>query len=295
MRYTSHGSIGNLAYVPREVLDELEIVYGDVRDPDSMTDAIHGQDVVYHLAALVGIPYSYDAPRSYTDTIVRGTQNVLDACLRLDTGRLVCTSTSEVYGTAHYTPIDEAHPLQAQSPYAASKIAADKLCEAYHLSFGLPVVVVRPFNTYGPRQSARAIIPTIIGQILSRAPEIRLGNLSPKRDLLFVEDTVAGFVRAGKAPEDVLGRVFNLGTGESRSIGELAWLLKRLCASEAVLAQDEARMRPDGSEVENLVCDATRAIEQLGWKANVSFQDGLTRTASWFADHPETWKTGYTR
>lgn len=242
-------------------------------------------EVVYHLAALIAIPYSYRAPRSYVDTNVSGTLNVLEAARSLGTGRVVVTSTSEVYGTARTVPIGEAHPLQGQSPYSASKIGADKLAESYHLSFELPVVTLRPFNTFGPRQSARAVIPTIITQLAAGARTVNLGNLSPTRDFSYVRDTVAAFLAVGAAPAaSVVGRVLNSGTGTEISIGDLAETIARLMDRDIELHQDEERFRPDASEVMRLVCDSSALRAATGWSPQWSLEDGLRETIGWFTD-----------
>lgn len=280
VRYNSRGSWGHLDSLRADAPPNFEVQLGDVTDPDFVRRLVVDCDAVFHLAALIGIPYSYHAPSSYVSTNVVGTLNILEACRHAHTKRIILTSTSEVYGTAHYTPIDEAHPLQGQSPYSASKIAADKLGEAYHCSFDLPVVVLRPFNTYGPRQSARAIIPTVLTQALTGANEIRLGNLTPRRDLTFVADTVRAFVLAVDAP-GIEGQVIHFGQGTSVSIEELAALCLKAVGSSARIVADEQRQRPDKSEVELLLCDPTRARELLGWSPSVSLQDGLRITAEY--------------
>lgn len=263
----------------------IEIVAGDVRDRDSVRKAMRDIDVVFHLAALIAIPYSYDAPESYVRTNVDGTVNVLQAARELGTARVVHTSTSEVYGTACYVPIDERHPLQAQSPYAASKIGADKLAEAFHLSFGVPVVTVRPFNTFGPRQSARAVIPTIVTQCLTRKV-VRLGNVHPTRDLNYVTNMVEGFMLAGASP-DAVGRTINLGTGRDFSIGDLAHLIAKMMGREVVVEADSERQRPETSEVDRLVADNTLARTLLGWMPAVDLHEGLARTIEWIRTHQE--------
>ncbi len=245
-QYNSFGSWGWLDRLSQETLGSVDVVLGDVRDAGSVLDFLGDADVVYHLAALIAIPYSYRAPRSYVDTNVSGTLNVLEAARTLGTGRVVVTSTSEVYGTARSVPISEEHPLQGQSPYAASKIGADKLAESYHLSFELPVVTLRPFNTFGPRQSARAVIPTIITQLAAGERRVNLGNLAPTRDFCYVRDTVAAFLAVGAAPAgDVVGRVLNAGTGIETSIGDLAETIARLMDRDIELNQEDQRFRPD--------------------------------------------------
>jgi NDP-hexose 4,6-dehydratase len=283
--YNSFGSWGWLESLPRDVLDQVEVVLGDVRDARSVSELIEGADVVFHLAALIAIPYSYRAPRSYVETNVGGTLNCLEAARSLATPRLVITSTSEVYGTARTVPIAESHPLQGQSPYSASKIGADKLAESYHLSFDLPVVTLRPFNTYGPRQSARAVIPTIITQLAAGKDRIDLGNLAPTRDFCFVRDTVAAFVAAGMAPaEHVVGRVLNAGTGVETSIGDLARTIARLMGREVELVQHDERFRPEASEVMRLICDSSQLRQATGWEPRWTLDDGLRETIDWFSD-----------
>lgn len=286
VHYNALGTWGWLDSSP--LRDEMEIVPGDICDRDSVGRAMRGVEIVFHLAALIAIPYSYHAPASYVRTNVEGTLNVLQAAREQGVERVVHTSTSEVYGTARYVPIDESHPLQGQSPYSASKIGADKLAEAFHLSFGLPVVTLRPFNTFGPRQSARAVIPTIITQALT-GPEIRLGNLSPTRDLNFVLDTVEGFVRAAASPEAV-GRTVNIGTGREISIGELAHLILELMGKELPIVCEEERVRPEGSEVERLCADNRLARELLGWQPRYTLEEGLRRTIAWMEAHLERYR-----
>jgi dTDP-glucose 4,6-dehydratase len=258
----------------------MEIIFGDIRDRDSVRSSMKDIEIVFHLAALIGIPYSYRAPVSYVQTNIEGTLNVLQSALELGVGRIVHTSTSEVYGTAIYVPINEAHPLQAQSPYSATKIGADKLTESFRLSFKLPVVIVRPFNTFGPRQSSRAVIPTIIGQCLS-GRRVQLGNLRPTRDLNYVSNTVAGFLLAGSAP-NAIGRTINLGSGREISVGDLAVLIAGLTDTSVELCCDEERMRPEESEVERLLADSSLARKLLGWEPAVTLEQGLIRTIEWF-------------
>lgn len=284
VRYNSRGSWGHLESVAPELRAGLEVRLGDVTDPYLVRDLVAGCDVVYHLAALIGIPYSYNAPASYVATNVQGTLNVLEACRQARVPRLVITSTSEVYGTARYAPIDEAHPLQAQSPYAASKIAADKLAESYFCSFDLPVVTLRPFNTYGPRQSARAVIPTVITQALAGVEEIRLGNLDPRRDLTFVEDTARAFVLAGEA-QGIEGETIHFGQGQAVSVGELAQRCLDVVGSSARIVSVAERQRPDKSEVGLLLCDASKASRLLGWAPQVPLDEGLRRVAEYLRGH----------
>lgn len=264
-------------------LKEIEVMAGDITDRDSVRRAVEGVDIVFHLAALIAIPYSYHAPASYVRANVEGTLNVLQTARDAGTERVVQTSTSEVYGTARYVPIDEAHPLQGQSPYSASKIGADKMAEAFHLSFNLPVVTVRPFNTFGPRQSARAVIPTIISQCLA-GDHLRLGNLSPTRDLNYVANTVDGFLLAATA-DGAVGLTINLGSGREISIEELAHLIARLMNKQIRIESDEPRIRPEGSEVERLLADYTLATKILGWLPKISLEEGLKRTIEWMEQH----------
>ncbi len=268
----------------------LDIVAGDITDRDSVCHAMAGTEVVFHLAALIAIPYSYRAPASYVQTNVMGTLHVLQAARERGIERLVHTSTSEVYGTARYAPIDEAHPLQGQSPYSASKIGADKLAEAFACSFDLPVVTVRPFNTFGPRQSARAVIPTIISQCLTGVP-IQLGSIHPTRDMNYVTDTVDGFVRAASAP-DAVGQTINIGSGREISIGALAELIGRLAGRCVQIESDSQRLRPVKSEVERLLADNRRAREVLGWSPTVGLEEGLQRTIDWVGNHLGRYRAG---
>jgi dTDP-glucose 4,6-dehydratase len=281
IRYTSTGSRGWLERSP--VRDDVEFVAGDICDDRILEGAAKGVDVVFHLAALIGIPYSYRAPRSYVRTNVEGTLTVLEAALRGGASRVVHTSTSEVYGTALTVPIAESHPLQAQSPYSASKASADMLATAFHRSFGLDVAIVRPFNTYGPRQSIRAVIPTIITQALAGGP-IRLGHLSPTRDFTYVLDTVDGFVRAAEAA-GAAGQVVNLGSGREISVGDLAARIQALMGTSARIETDAVRERPATSEVERLCADASRARTLLNWTPRESLDAGLTKTIAWMRDH----------
>ncbi len=288
VRYNGRGDRGNLEFVPRDVLDAVEVIAGDVTDPYFVRGAVKGCEQVFHLAALIAIPFSYIAPRNVFDVNVMGTLHVAQACL--DHGAsMVHTSTSEVYGTAQTVPIAETHPRVGQSPYAASKIGADQCVLSFQRSFGLRVVTVRPFNTYGPRQSARAVIPTIIAQALTR-DSIRLGSLHTTRDLNYVGDTVDGFMAAGRAVDSVAGRDFNLGTGREISVGDLATKIFALLGKNGVVEQDPARMRPAGSEVERLVADSTLANRDLGWTPRVSFDEGLGRTIDHVRVHLERYR-----
>ena len=289
VRYNSRNSHGNIELLPARIRSSIDVVAGDIQDPFFVRSAVSGVDTVFHLAALIGIPYSYVAAAHYANVNVLGTLNVLQASLDEGVNRVVQTSTSETYGTARYVPIDENHPLQGQSPYSASKIGADKLAESYHLSFELPVVTVRPFNTFGPRQSARAVIPTVASQALAGFPQIRLGSLTPVRDLTYVDDTARGFLAAARTDEAV-GRVINLGRGTGISIGDLAAKILELCGSDANVACDETRVRPAASEVMELVCDNRVAKELLDWQPHVSLEEGLNRVIAFIRDHQELYK-----
>jgi NAD dependent epimerase/dehydratase len=285
VRYNSASAIGNLTFLQPELRDGLTIAAGNIEDSDFVFRAMEGQDIVLHLAALIAIPYSYVAPRSYIRTNVEGTLNVLEAARRLGTERVVHTSTSEVYGTALRTPIDEEHPLQGQSPYSASKIGADKIAESYFRSFDTPVVIIRPFNTFGPRQSARAFIPTIISQALSR-DAVHLGALTPQRDMTYVADTVDGFLRAAITP-GILGETINLGTGETYSIGEFATRILGLMGCGKPIVHDMARDRPEKSEVKKLVSDNRKAARLMRWKPATPLDDGLLKAIEFVSAHPE--------
>lgn len=281
--YNSFNSLGWLDSFPKDKLKKIDVCLGDIRDPNVVREATAGIDVVFHLAALIGIPFSYHAPESYVDTNVKGTLNVLQSCRDNGVGRVLVTSTSEVYGTALYVPIDEKHPRQAQSPYSATKIAADSLADSYYRSFGLPVTIVRPFNTFGPRQSARAVIPTIISQIISGSGEIRLGNTSPKRDLVYVKDVVDAFARIAGSKK-TLGEEINIATQRSISIGDLAKKIISMTGSRAKIVSDRKRFRPRKSEVENLLGSASKIKRLTGWRARYSLEEGLRETISWFSD-----------
>ncbi|MBI5397719.1 MAG: GDP-mannose 4,6-dehydratase [Verrucomicrobia bacterium] len=291
VHYNSRGGWGHLADTPAELRARLEVRLGDVTDAFLIRDLAVDCEVVYHLAALIGIPYSYHAPASYVATNTVGTLNVLEACRHARVRRVIITSTSEVYGTARFTPMTEDHPLQAQSPYAASKIAADKIAESYHCAFGLPVVILRPFNTYGPRQSARAVIPTVLTQALAGATEISLGNLDPKRDLTFVEDTARAFLLAADAP-GIEGHHIHFGQGAAVSIGELARRALAAVGSQARIAVAAERQRPGTSEVELLLCNASKAKRLLGWEPRVGLDDGLRRTADYLRPRLDQYHAG---
>jgi NAD dependent epimerase/dehydratase len=293
VRYNSSSSIGNLHFLSEDLRRKLKVISGNIEDSDFVFRAMEGQDIVLHLAALIAIPYSYVAPRSYVRTNIEGTLNVLEAARRLGTGRVVHTSTSEVYGTARRTPIDEDHPLQGQSPYSASKIGADKIADSYYLSFDTPVVVLRPFNTFGPRQSARAFIPTIISQALVR-DEIHLGSLTPQRDMTFVADTVEGFILAGTMP-GIEGETINLGTGETYSIGDFAQRILQLMEMDKPIVHDAARDRPSKSEVMKLVSDNSKAERLLGWRPTTALDDGLRQVIEFISANRELYAaTTYT-
>jgi NDP-hexose 4,6-dehydratase len=283
--YNMWNSCAWLDTLDRDVMDRVDVVFGDLRDPASARELVEGAEIVYHLAAIGSVPYSYRAPRSFVDNNSIGTLHVLEAVRACHTSRMVHTSTSETYGTARTVPISESHPLQAQSPYAASKIAADKLVESYHLSFGVPVVTLRPFNTFGPRQSTRAVIPQIITQLATGARQLELGALDPTRDFSYVTDTVRAFIDLGEAPASaVLGEVFNCGPGDDIAIGKLAEEIATLMGAQANIVEDAQRLRPKESEVMRLVCDATKLRERTGWRPRLTRQEGLRRTIDWFGD-----------
>lgn len=290
VRYTSRKDAGYLRQLSAQDFSKLEIVAGDLRDEHAVRSAVKGCAVVFHLGALISIPYSYVHPVEVASTNFMGTLHVLTACRELGVQRLVHTSTSEVYGTARQVPIDEGHPLQGQSPYSASKIGADKLAESFYCAYNLPVVTVRPFNTYGPRQSARAVIPTIITQALT-CDQISLGNLSTTRDFTYVTDTVNGFLCAAEAG-DVEGQVFNLGTGEEISVGDLAGRIIRMVDRPVETALDAQRLRPQASEVMQLLSNNARAGKRLGWRPAVSLDDGLQRTIAWIREHLDLYQVG---
>lgn len=281
--YNSFNSWGWMDRVPKDILAEVEIWTGDIRDPNGVRKAVQGTNTVYHLAALIGIPFSYHSPDLYVDTNIKGTLNILQACRDLGVNRVAVTSTSEVYGTAQYVPIDEKHPLQGQSPYSASKIGADKIAESFHLSFGLPVVTVRPFNTYGPRQSARAVIPTIITQLLRGGGRVKLGSLHTTRDLNYVEDICRGFLALAQC-DAAVGKVVNVGSGREITIGDLAAAIAKLMDRDMEITTDDERIRPADSEVERLLCDNRLMQSLTGWAPVVSLEEGLRRTIDWFRD-----------
>ncbi len=288
VHYNALGKWGWLDESP--VRDFVEVISGDICDRDSVRQAMQDVEIIFHLAALIGIPYSYYAPLSYVRTNIEGTLNVLQAAREFGVSRVIHTSTSETYGTARYVPIDENHPLQGQSPYSATKIGADKMVEAFHLSFGLPIVTVRPFNAFGPRQSARAVIHTIITQCLIN-DSVKLGNLHPTRDLTYVSDTVRGFILAASA-SDAVGRTINIGSGHEISVGDLAKRIIRLIRKPVKIESDMSRVRPAGSEVERLLADNSLAQQLLGWKPEVSLEDGLMRTIEWVKEHLRRYRPG---
>jgi UDP-glucose 4-epimerase len=281
--YNIRGSGGWLDELAPEQAGQVEVMFGDIRDEGVVREACTDIEVVFHLAALISIPYSYAAPSSFVETNVRGTLNVLEAARAAGCARIINTSTSEVYGTPDTVPIREDHPLKAQSPYSATKIAADKLCEAYALSFGTPVIVLRPFNTYGPRQSARAVLMTILSQLLAGKRRVSLGNLTPRRDLTYVADTVDGFVRAAAAHVEP-GEVIQLGTGQACSVREIFDVACRVVGVEAEVEVDAARIRPERSEVQVLLSDPSRAADRLGWAATTSLEVGIEKAATWLKD-----------
>jgi NAD dependent epimerase/dehydratase len=284
LRYTSRGQRGCLGDISNDVMRDVDITLGDVRDFDALREVARGADAIFHLAALIGIPYSYEHPQEVIDTNIVGTSNVLLAAKELATlERVVLTSTSEVYGTALRTPIDEEHPLQAQSPYSATKIAADALGISFNRAFGMPVTIVRPFNAYGPRQSARAVIPTIITQALT-GTTLKLGTLQTKRDFTFVEDTARGFV-AVAASDEALGQVVNVGSGTEVSVGDIVAKVAEIVGRELEVVEDDQRLRPGKSEVFRLLADSSKAFKLAGWRAEVSLDEGLRRTTEWIQAH----------
>ena len=279
--YNSFNSWGWLDTLPKEVLNKIEIFTGDVRDPNGVRTAVKGVDIIYHLAALIAIPYSYHSPDSYVDTNVKGTLNILQAARDFNIERVIVTSTSEVYGTALYVPIDEKHPKQGQSPYSASKIGADAMADSFFRSFDLPVTIVRPFNTFGPRQSARAVIPTIITQLLASATEIKLGALHPTRDLLFVKDTVKGFVEISNSSQTI-GQEINIATQQEISIKDLAQNIINIINPNAKIISDDVRLRPEKSEVERLLGSAEKIKSLTKWEPSFNLEQGLQQTIEWF-------------
>ncbi len=287
--YNSFGQAGWLDTLPKEITSEIEFFYGDIRDPNGVRTAIRGKDIVYHLAALIAIPFSYHSPDSYVDTNIKGTLNILNAARECDTQRVLVTSTSEVYGTAQYVPIDEKHPYQGQSPYSATKIGADRLAESFYRSFELPVTIVRPFNTFGPRQSARAVIPTIITQLLFGKTEIKLGSLTPTRDFNYVKDTAAGFMRIAEC-SNTIGEEINIATGQEISIGELANELIAQINPTAKIVTDDERLRPEKSEVERLLGCNKKFIRLCGAPNNYTFEEGIAETIEFIRQNLDRYK-----
>lgn len=285
--YNSFNSRGWLDHVARDIQDNVEVFAGDIRDPNGVKEAMQGCDLVMHLAALVAIPYSYHSPDSYVDTNIKGTLNILQAARQLDVEKIVHTSTSEVYGTARYVPINEEHPLQGQSPYSATKIGADQLAMAFYYSFNTPVAIIRPFNTYGPRQSARAVIPTVVSQIASGQRTIKLGNLSPTRDFNYIADTVRGFISVAES-DSAVGEVINIGSNYEISIGQLVKYIAGIMQTEISIQSDQIRLRPAKSEVERLWADNAKAKMLLGWEPEYAGPEGLKRglreTINWFSN-----------
>lgn len=287
--YNSFGKWGWLDTLPKEKQKEIEIFAGDIRDPNGVRTAMKGAAQVFHLAALIAIPFSYHSPDSYVDTNIKGTLNVLQAARDLDTEKIMITSTSEVYGTAQYVPIDEKHPFQGQSPYSATKIGADRLAESFYRSFQLPVSIVRPFNTYGPRQSARAVIPTIISQLLAGKEEIRLGALTPVRDFNYVKDTAAGFIAVAES-DRTIGQEINIASQREISIGDLAQVIISQINPDARIICDEQRLRPDKSEVRRLLGSNAKIKELTDWKQQYTFEQGIAATIEWVRQNMEYYK-----
>ena len=290
VHYNSLGTWGWIDTFPKEIKDHIEIFAGDIRDPNGVKDAMRSCSAVFHLAALIAIPFSYHSPDTYVDTNIKGTLNVLQAARDLGTERVLVTSTSEVYGTAQYVPIDEKHPYQGQSPYSATKIGADRLAESFYRSFDLPVTIVRPFNTFGPRQSARAVIPTIITQLLSGKKEIKLGSLTPTRDFNFVRDTANGFYQSYRS-DKTIGQEINIATQKEISIGALAEELIRQIAPDAKVICDEQRLRPEKSEVNRLLGCNEKIMRLTEWKPHYTFEEGLAETVSFLRDNLDKYKT----
>lgn len=287
--YNSFNTWGWLDTLPQDIMENVEVFTGDVRDPNGVREAMKGTDAVFHLAALIAIPFSYHSPDAYVDTNIKGTLNVLQAAKQLDLDKVLITSTSEVYGTAQYVPIDESHPYQGQSPYSATKIGADRLAESFYRSFGLPVAIVRPFNTYGPRQSARAVIPSIITQLLAGKEEIRLGSLTPTRDFNFVKDTAQGFIEIYRSDKTV-GEEINIATQNEISIGELAEELIKQINPQAKIVCDEERLRPEKSEVNRLLGSNEKIKMLTDWEPRFTFEEGLAQTIDFFRDNLEKYK-----
>lgn len=288
--YNSFNSWGWLDTLPKEIMEEIEVFSGDIRDPNGVREALKGADEVYHLAALIAIPFSYHSPDSYVDTNIKGTLNVLQAARDLGTKRVLITSTSEVYGTAQYVPIDEKHPYQGQSPYSATKIGADRLAESFYRSFNMPITIVRPFNTYGPRQSARAVIPTIITQLLAGREEIQLGSLTPTRDFNYVKDTARGFIEIAKS-DKTIGEEVNIATQKEISIGQLAQEMIDQINPNARIICDEQRLRPENSEVNRLLGSNEKIRKLTAWEPKYNLETGLAETIQWLRNNLHKYKT----
>jgi NAD dependent epimerase/dehydratase len=289
VHYNSRNDWGLLELLPKNILDEVDVISGDIQDPYFVRRAVKGCDVVFHLSSLIGIPYSYVAPSSYISTNVQGALNIMQACLEEGVKKVVHTSTSETYGTAQYVPIDENHSLQGQSPYSASKIGADKIAESFFFSFGLPVATIRPFNTYGPRQSVRAIIPVIITQLLNGG-QLRIGSLNPTRDLNYVSDTIDGFIKVAESDRSI-GEVINIGSGQEISIGDLARKIMKILGKDSEILTDEQRVRPEKSEVQRLLADNRKARELIGWEPKTPLDEGLKKTIAWFTENKGRYKS----
>jgi len=287
--YNSNNSWGWLDSFSKDIIDKIKVISGDIRDYNSVLKAVEGNEIIYHLAALIAIPYSYVAPDSYVQTNISGTLNVLMASKACNVKRVLITSTSEVYGTALYVPIDEKHPKQGQSPYSATKIGADALAESFYRSFNLPVTIVRPFNTFGPRQSARAVIPTIISQLLSGNLEIKLGALNPTRDLVYVKDTVNGFIEIAQS-ESLIGHEVNIATNSEISVGDVCDLIQKIIGTKAHITSDVNRLRPEKSEVNRLFGDNSKILNSSNWKQNYSFEEGLIETIDWMKNNLHYYK-----
>lgn len=287
--YNSFNTWGWLDSFPKEKLDQIEIFSGDIRDPNGVYEAMKGVEQVFHLAALIAIPFSYHSPDSYVDTNIKGTLNILQAARKLDTSRVLVTSTSEVYGTAQYVPIDEKHPFQGQSPYSATKIGADRLAESFYRSFNMPISIVRPFNTYGPRQSARAVIPTIITQLLAGKEEIKLGSLTPTRDFNYVKDTASGFIEISKSAKTI-GEEINIATQQEISIGDLANEIINQINPDAKIICEEERLRPEKSEVNRLLGSNAKIKELTNWTPSYTFKQGIQETIQWIKKNMDAYK-----
>lgn len=288
--YNSFNSWGWLDTLSKDIMKNVEVFTGDIRDPNGVREAVKSMDEVFHLAALIAIPFSYHSPDTYVDTNIKGTLNVLQACRDYDTSRLLVTSTSEVYGTAKYVPIDEEHPFQGQSPYSATKIGADRLAESFYRSFGMPISIVRPFNTYGPRQSARAVIPTIITQLLAGKSELELGSLTPTRDFNYVKDTAKGFIEIAKS-DKTIGEEINIATAQEISIGQLAEELISQINPKAKIVCDDQRLRPENSEVNRLLGSNEKIKRLTNWKPEYSFKEGIAETIEFLKNNLERYKT----